>query len=66
MDATLAAFLDMDWDERIVLLRGMHQPERITFLKSVIDTAERQSRAVKNDEMEDLTEFVGLMRLALP
>lgn len=58
MDARLAAFLDMDWDARADLLRGMPKGKRKGYMQSVMRAAEIQAYMLETHEVEDLHEFV--------
>ena len=58
MDARLAEFLDMDWDERADLLRSMPKRKRKGYMQAVVRAAEIQSHMLEIHEAEDLHDFV--------
>ena len=59
MDARLAEFLDMDWDERIDLLKSLaSNAARKTYMQKIAKLAEIQSNMLETHEAEDLHDFV--------
>ena len=58
MDARLAEFIDMDWEDRADLLRSMPKSKRKGYMQSVVRAAEIQSYMLEIHEVEDLHDFV--------
>lgn len=64
MDARFAAFLDMDWDERIILIRSMGKDEREDHIRKIFSSVKRCEHLLESDKVEDVFNFMAFLDLA--